>query len=92
MLLMGKMNPDSISVGRNDVRSAIWNATCCESAIVEIRSAEGQRAHQEERHAADAAQPRAAHRQVEEQHRHGRRRPCDEASEITKYGAVLPST
>jgi hypothetical protein len=23
MLLIGKMNPDSISVGRNDVRSAI---------------------------------------------------------------------
>ena len=35
MLEMGNTNPDSIIVGRNDASSAIWNAACCDSAMVE---------------------------------------------------------
>src|SRR3990167_6285064 len=38
MLAIGNTNPDSIIVGRNDARSAIWNAACCDSAMVEIIS------------------------------------------------------
>src|SRR6185436_7414406 len=38
MLVIGKMNPDRIIVGSSDDSSAIWNATCCVSAIVEISS------------------------------------------------------
>src|SRR5438034_11158458 len=36
MLEMGKTNPESISVGRNDASSATWNATCCVSATLEM--------------------------------------------------------
>ena len=36
MLAIGKMNPESISVGSRETTAASWKATCCVSATVEI--------------------------------------------------------
>src|SRR6185503_16300586 len=91
MLLIGKMKPESISVGRNDVRSAIWNATCCDSAIVEISTPNASAPTRK----SDTQAMSAVH-----EPRTGRSNstidtattPSDEASEITKYGTVFPIT
>ena len=82
MLLIGKMNPDSMIVGRNEISSASWNASCWVSATVEISSPVAERADQEQRERDEQRQPVAAHRQAEQEHRRAdderRRRERDE--------------
>src|SRR5687768_14175093 len=89
MLAIGKTNPDKIIVGRNDASTASWNATCCDSATVEIIN----------------PRPSAPARYSDSASSSNSHEPCigspnssidantmntDVASEMTKYGSVLP--
>ena len=54
MLEIGKMNPDSISVGRNDVSSATLKRHLLRSAMLEMSRPKRERADQKQRHDAES--------------------------------------
>jgi hypothetical protein len=89
MLAIGNTKPDNIIVGRNDASTASWNATCCESARVEIISP---------RPSAPARyNDRARISRIHEPFIGSPKSPIDAstiasdvASEMAKYGNVLP--
>src|SRR5919197_5404400 len=91
MLEIGKMNPDSINVGRNDDSKAAWKATCCVSANVEITSPVP---------SAPTMNSDNASRSENQFPRMGNWNrtiaastiSAADASEIRKYGMVLPTT
>ena len=91
MLEIGKMKPDSISVGRNEISSAIWNATCCVSATVEIsRPVPSAPTRNSDSATSSASQlPRIGRPNSTID---ARMISAADASEMRKYGMVLPTT
>ena len=69
MLAIGKMKPDSISVGRNDDEQRQLKRDLLRVGDARDQQAEAERADQEQRQRQQQQQPRAAHRQPEQHHR-----------------------
>ena len=69
MLAIGKMKPDSISVGRNDDEQRQLKRDLLRVGDARDQQAEPERADQEQRQRDEQQQPRPAHRQAEQRHR-----------------------
>ena len=84
MLAIGKMNPDSISVGRNDASMRHLKRHLLRVGDGRDEQPEPERADQENDSENEQQQPRAAHRQPEQHHRrqddHDRRPQRDDRS------------
>ena len=85
------MKPDSMIVGSSEISSAIWNATCCVSATVEISSPVPSAPTRNSDSASSSASqlPRIGRPNSTID---ARMISAAEASEIRKYGMVLPTT
>ena len=91
MLEIGKMKPDSMIVGSSEISSAIWNATCCVSATVEIsRPVPSAPTRKSDSATSSGSQlPRIGRPNSTIE---ARMISAADVSEIKKYGIVLPIT
>src|SRR6185436_18573001 len=91
MLEIGKIKPESINVGRNDVSSASRKATCWLSAMLEMSrpKASAPTRNNDTMPTSTTHEPRIG---MSNNRIAATTMLIDEISETTKYGAVLPST
>ena len=90
MLLIGKMNPDSMIVGRNEIEQRHLEGDLLRVGDGRDQQAGRQRADQKQRQREQQRQPVPAHRQAEQHHRR-RMMSAADASAMMKYGMVLPT-